>query len=162
MKRRGFALIVSFLLLLVIFVLGIGFLSKRSALYRAALSTRAASQARLAALAGVEDCRVKLEKDLHFPPFGSLEQKVFTYSEGLANLAGVEQGGYLVTVDKRLITQPFAVIRITSVGYTGPADRPLATRQIDCELDASPVIRGTTDPNPNYFHFLNWLDGGAR
>lgn len=161
MKRRGFALVVSFLLLLVVFVLGIGFLGKRVALYKEALSTRSAGQARMAALAGLEDVRVKLEKDMKFPPLGSSEQKVFTYSENLCDLPGNPVGGYLVTVDKRLEQWPYAVIRLTSVGWSGSSSRPNAQRRIYAELDVSSLERGTSNPNPNFFRFINWLDSGT-
>lgn len=161
MRKRGFALVVSFLLLLVVFVLGLGFLGKRIALYKEALSARASSQARAAALAGMEDVRVKLEKDKSFPPAGSYQQQLFNYSEPLLSVAGSEVGGYHVTVDKRLQQLPYGLIRVTSVGWSGPADNPAATRKIYAELDISPVERGTTDPNPNLFRWINWLDGAT-
>lgn len=159
--RRGFALVVSFLLLLVIFVLGLGFLGKRMALYKEAVSARTSSQARVAALAGIEDVRVKLEKDGSFPPEGSAEQLQFSYSEPLQSVGGTVVGGYTVIVDRRLRQLPYAVIRITSIGWTGPADQPTATRKIYAELDVSPVVRGSSDPNPNFFRWINWMDGSS-
>lgn len=160
-SRRGFALVVSFLLLLVVFILGVGFLGQRTALYKEALATRNASQARVAALSGMEDCRVKLEKDTLFPPLGSAEQLVFTYSQPLLSVSGQVVGGYTVTVDRRLQLQPYALIRVTSIGFTGPADRPTASRRLYAELDISPAIRGTYDPNPNFFRWIHWLDGNT-
>jgi len=160
-QRKGFALVVSFLLLLVVFVLGLGFLGKRVALYKEALSARSASQARAAALAGMEDARVKLEKDGNFPPLGSTDQQLFSYSEPLLSLAGTEVGGYTVTIDKRLQKLPYALIRVNSVGWSGPADNPAATRRLYGELDISLVIRGTSDVNPNFFRWINWMDGAS-
>jgi Na+-transporting methylmalonyl-CoA/oxaloacetate decarboxylase gamma subunit len=161
MKRKGFALVASFLLLLVVFVLGLGFLGKRVSLYKEALSARSASQARAAALAGMEDARVKLEKDGAFPPLGSSEQQLFSYSEPLLSVGGSEVGGYTVTIDKRLQQLPYALIRVTSVGWSGTADSPAATRRLYAELDISPLIRGASDVNPNFFRWINWLDGAS-
>ena len=161
MKKRGFALVVSLLLLLVVFVLGIGFLGKRIALYKEALSSRSAGQARMAALAGMEDVRVKLEKDVSFPPLGSADQEVFSYSENLLDVSGNTVGGYKVTVDKRLQRFPYAVVRLTSVGWSGSSASPTAQRRIYAELDVSSLERGTSNPNPNFFHLINWLDSGS-
>ncbi len=158
--RNGFALPTSLLLLIVIFVLGVGFLAKRISSYRGAVAAQTSSQAKQAALAGMEDVRVKLDKDYNFPPESGPGQELFTYSESLNDLAGTSVGGYRVTVDRHLQKLPYAVIRVRSEGWSGLANEPKAQHRIYAELDVSQLERGTNTPNPNLYRWINWLDGG--
>lgn len=160
-KRRGFTLVASLFLLVVLLVLGLAFLGKRVAQYRGAVAVRAAARARAVALAGLEDARVKLEKDALFPPLGSEEQLYFSYTETLRDINGQPAGTYTVTVDSRLDKWPYAVVRLTSVGTVGPVDDPQARRRLYAELDVSPTRRGTTVPNENFYRFINFQDGST-
>lgn len=160
-RRRGITLVTSLLFLSLLMVMGLAFLSKRVGQYRGALAIRSAAQARAIAMAGLEDARVKLDKDFAFPPQGSTEQLSFNYSEPMRDIAGTEVGSYTVTVDRSLSKWPYAVVRLTSIGTLGPVDDPLARRRLYAEVDISPTRRGTTDPNENLHRFINFQDGGT-
>lgn len=87
-------LIVALLACLLMFILGLGFLSKRSLQYAAAANMETAAQALALAQSGLEDARVKLAKDQTFPPRGGREDAVFAYSEDVYNLDGSAVVGY--------------------------------------------------------------------
>ena len=159
--RRGITLVTSLLFLALLMVMGLAFLSKRVGQYRGALAVRSAAQARAIALAGLEDARVKLDKDFAFPPPAGIDQLSFTYTESMRDIAGAEVGSYTVTVDRSLSKWPYALVRLTSVGTLGPVDDPLARRRLYAEIDISPTRRGTTDPNENLHRFINFHDGGT-
>lgn len=136
MTRRGSLLIMVLLLLGILFALGLGFLSSRVSRYRASASSRAAVQAEALAYAGLEDARVKLNRDHSFPPAGAEEQPSFTFSEELADFDGQPAGYYLVTVDVLYGGSPYHLVRVTSTGAVGPRDRPLARRTFQTEWSA--------------------------
>ena len=137
MKRRGSLLIMVLLLLGILFALGLGYLSSRVARYRASASSRAAVQAEALAYAGLEDARVKLNRDHSFPPAGAEEQPSFTYTEELTDFDGQPAGYYLVSVDVLYGGSPYYLVRVTSTGAVGPRDRPLARRTFEAEWNRS-------------------------
>ena len=118
-RRKGFLLITTLLVLVVMFVLGMGLMSSQAARCRAALRMSDAVLARQIALAGLEDARVKLNLDICFPPppaggftsaaysSGSFDnvtqqqtQPLFTYSETIdIPSTPPRKGVYAVTVD---------------------------------------------------------------
>jgi len=65
-------------------------LTSSSGRYLAATHMLRASQARALAEAGLEDARVKLQRDCEFPPASSMEQPLYCYAEKLGG-AGVYQ-----------------------------------------------------------------------
>lgn len=162
-RHRAFVLAACLLLTLVLFVMGAGLLGSRGGQYKTAVKAAEASQARALAEAGLEDARTKLEKDVSFPPPGGQDQKQFSYSEFVTAFGSTEaMGGYVVTVDTRLAGEPYEVVRISSMGFLGPAQAPLATRRINVEIDLSLKNRLTgTAPNPNRGRYLNYRDEGS-
>lgn len=163
MKRKGFVLAACLLLTVVLFVMGAGLLGSRGGQYRAAVEAAEASRARALAEAGLEDARAKLEKDLSFPPPGGQDQKQFSYTEFVTDFGSTEPlGGYVVTVDTRMASKPYQVIRVTSLGFLGAAQAPLATRRISVEVDMSVENRLTgAPPNPNRGRYVNYRDEGS-
>lgn len=98
--------------------------------------------------AGLEDARVKLDRDLTFPPPGAVDQLVFTYEEPVMSLDGSTQvGNYRVTIDKRWAEPPFRLVRITSVGTVGDESTPVARRELTAELHL---------PTFRYVHWSEW------
>jgi Tfp pilus assembly protein PilX len=146
------------MLSIVMLLLGLGFLNRRVSQYRGAYQTTYSVMALQLAKAGLEEARVKLEKSLDFPPQSGLDQKAFSYTEVLTP----DLESYTVTVDLSLKDQPFTIVRITSVGTSGPINQPRARRMLRAELDCSPQLR--SDPaltNPDYFQFVHWQDAGS-
>lgn len=161
-RRRGFLLIMTLLLCVIMFIFGVSMMSQRVSQYRAALDIGLASKAQAIARAGIEDALIKLAKDPDFPPAGSEDQRIFTYSEVLRDKSNTVIGSYTVTLDRTYAELPYALLLVTSTGISGPAPSAAASRTITAELDVSPTMRD--DPNvvnPNYFHWTNWIDGGS-
>ncbi len=159
-SRSGFTLMISLSLMLILLVLGIAFLYRRQAQYRAAAAAPYQAQARALCQAGLEDCRVKWQKDSHFPPRVSDDQLYFSYRESLPDDLNQVVGSFTVTLDFRLVQPPYRLARVTSVGTVDTAGQPLAQHKIMAEFDLSEVVRGSTTPNPKYFQYINWKDLG--
>lgn len=147
-------------LMLMMLVLGMAFLYRRQAQYRAAQAAPWQAQARALSQAGLEDCRVKWQKDPIFPPRSSEDQLYFNYTESLKDDGGAVVGNFAVTVDFRMAGPPYKVARVTSVGILLADGKTVAEHKIMAEFDLSDVLRGTTDPNPKYFQYINWKDLG--
>ncbi len=158
---RGFLLISSLLLCVLLLTLGLGIMGSRSRFYEASSQNRRAAQARALAEAGFEDARVKLMKDYDFPPLGADDQALFSYHEAMPDVGGGPViGGYVVTLDSTYRQPPYRVERITATGYLGPRDNPTAVHKIEAELDLSQTDRQTgAPPNPNLFQLLNYREG---
>jgi hypothetical protein len=156
-SRRGFLLITTLLVSILIFLVCGAMVHRRSRQYEAANHQVAAARALALAEAGLEDARVKLNKDADFPPFGSEDQLVFSYVEQVFGLDGVTAlGSYEVTLDMRWREPPMQIYRITSIGTSGEPDSPLAISRLTVELDVAPNLRSDfTQPNPNYFMFVS-------
>lgn len=114
-------------------VVGYGMMSTQSARYRAANKTVQAAQALQLALSGLEDIRVKLERDDKFPGSAAEDQKVFNYVEDVSDL-GKAVGSYEVQMDTSNDRPPWYVIKVTCTGVVGPKEKPVATRRIRAEL----------------------------
>lgn len=155
-NSRGFLLISSLLVSILIFLVCGAMLHRRSRQYEAASHQVAEARALAIAEAGLEDARVKLNKDPDFPPYGSEDQLVFSYVEDIFELNSTRPvGSYEVIIDMRWRDPPVQILRITSVGTSGEMDTPLAKSQITMELDIAPWLRSNpTQPNPHYFKFF--------
>jgi hypothetical protein len=128
MKReiRGSLLVTTLLVSILILLVCGAMVYRRSRQYEAANHQVAAARALALAEAGLEDARVKLNKDADFPPFGSEDQRVFSYVEPVFSLDGVTPlGSYEVIVDMRWQAPPLQVYRITSIGTCGETQRPV-------------------------------------
>ncbi|MEW6282915.1 MAG: hypothetical protein AB1758_30160 [Candidatus Eremiobacterota bacterium] len=160
MRRRGLILVVCLLLGIILMVMGMALMSQKALEYRGASRTAASVQALALARAGLEDARIKLDQDGEFPPLVG-DQKVFSYTEQVTNGA-LLVGSYTVTVDLHLAEPTYYIIRITSVGTSGPMTDPLARRKLYAELDVAPRDRlSPADPNPTLYEFLLVEDLGG-
>ena len=111
MRKRGFLLITALLIIIILMLIGMGFLGSQAARYRAALRSAESSQARQLALAGLEDARIKMELDENFPPKGALNQDTFSYSEKLTITSTPSVNGtYTVIINATFATDPAAVL----------------------------------------------------
>ena len=145
-QRRGFVLITALLLAVIMLVTGLGIMSAQASRYAASAVIAEGLQARNAALSGLEDVRVKLAKDVKFPPRKSKKrgQTKFAYSEDLF-VDPVQPVSYSVVVDfeyEREVNVPsrfgpyrWGVYRITVSGYVGPRSEPIAQALIYAEYD---------------------------
>lgn len=152
---RGFSLIVVLLLLAILLVLGIGFLGRGLGRYRTAQETAGASQARALAMAGIEQTRVKLDKDFDYPPQSAIDQQVFSYSEEVRDVDGNVVGSYLVTLDWRYAEEPFLLLIVRSQGRVGPPDAPPEYRRtLVAEIDLA-------ETSSTFFDIINLIDEGS-
>ena len=157
MRRRGFLLITALLAVVVLLLLGFGLLGSQAARFRGTPRAAESAQARALAMAGLEDARAKLENDVSFPPAPAGEgQDVFSYSERM-DLPGT-LGSYTVILDRSHEGPPYQVLHITAIGSLGRPDLPTAQHTLKAELDLSPVVRGTSNPNPRFFRFTHLED----
>ncbi|MFN8608412.1 MAG: hypothetical protein U0931_12820 [Vulcanimicrobiota bacterium] len=151
--RRGFVLIFSLLLLLLLALGGMILLGQRAAQYRASVLASKTAVARALAQAGLEDARVKLEKDLNFPPPGDQNQVVFSYDEPVTDLDGKLVGYYFVTVDSRHRTplQPPApnepsIVVVTAMGRAGQDPKePEAVYALSMEVEVDDYFDDTVE-----------------
>jgi hypothetical protein len=152
---RGFMMVAALLITIIFLVTGLGVLSAQASRYAASARIAEGMQAKNAALAGLEDVRVKLAKDVHFPPRKSKNrgQTKFSYSETLfEDPADINrQVTYSVVVDYALERQcqvvaedptlvqwlPYrwGLYRITVSGYVGPRAEPIAQSLFYAEYD---------------------------
>ena len=155
-KSRGFMLILSLLVGLLILLVCGGMVYRRSRQNQTANDSANAAGALALAEAGLEDARVKLDKDDDFPPLGAIDQRIFSYVETVVDLDGsTPLGSYEVTVDSRWKAPPCQILRITSTGSLGDPGAPRARRSVTVELDVAPMLRSNPlANNPNYFRFI--------
>lgn len=162
--RKGSILVAILMLSLILFILGMSFCAIKGLQYRKSSLRLNSSLAGAIARAGMEDARIKFEKDQDFPPPGDDDQKVFAYTEYFYDNDGkMLLGCYSITVDSTMAEPPYQIIRITSIGFAGPPGEPSAKKKIEVELDIAPKLRNSpTTNNPNYFKFINWTESGSR
>lgn len=152
---KGFLMIAALLITIIFLVTGLGILSAQASRYAASARIAEGMQAKNAAFSGLEDVRVKLAKDVHFPPRKSKNrgQTKFAYSETLFDdPADVNrQVTYSVVVDfalERQVQVPnedpdlvewlpyrWGLYRITVSGYVGPRAQPIAQSMFYAEYD---------------------------
>ena len=161
--ERGSMLIISLLLSLILLLMGICFLTVKTLQYQGGALTGRFAAASALAETGMEDARIKLEKDPEFPPPGDEDQAIFSYSEEFYDIDEVTRAGtYTVTIDSTYKDSPYKILKITSYAIVGTIDDPLAMRRITSELDISPTMRDNPAvPNPNYFKYINWQKSGS-
>lgn len=153
MKKRGVVLILALLGIALLLLLGMGLLGSQVARFRAATRAAEASQARQMAIAGLEDARLKLERDIAFPPAPTLGQTRFSYSEDLT-LPDGSPASYTVTVDLSYLKAPWFAYRVTSFGGVGPRDKPVTVHTISAEMSVDPA-------SPRNYKWLRWEDVGS-
>lgn len=161
MKARGSVLVAVLLVAAIFFLMGAAMLVGNSSSYRAAVLYAASTQARQLALSGLEDARIKLMKDQHFPPPGAVDQTVFGYAENVVGAEGEVVGRYEVQVDTSRAVTPYMVIVVQSVGSVVRDGEVLARRQMIAEIDVAVTERGGTDANPFLFEIVHFRDEGS-
>ena len=136
MNKRAFLLITALLIIVILMLVGMGFLGSQVARYRAALRAAESSQARQLALSGLEDARIKMELDENFPPKGAVNQDIFSYSEKLTiNSVPPVNGTYTVVINSTYAVDPAAVIFVTAIGTVGAPESPISQYRLKAELD---------------------------
>ncbi len=138
-KSRGAVLIAALLISMVLLLVGLGFLGQRRGQYQAAREAINRCRAEALSDAGLQDALGKLAKDYAFPPLHSADQSDFVYSETLKNSAGESVGTYSVTITIRYRRPPYNVVRVTSRGYLGSAQQPIASCVKTAEIDFDPT-----------------------
>lgn len=139
-------MVVALLVLAVALVAGIGLMTSQVSNYHGVQSAEDAAQALYLAQAGLEDARLKLERDLQFPPRGDgnymedtsaglQEQTLFTYSEDVF-VRGKRVGSYRVSIDTSFVPN-YQFTRVTSYGLVGPTEAPSAQRILKLDLDTN-------------------------
>ena len=145
MNKRGFLVITALLIIIILMLVGMGYLGSQASRYRAALRAAESSQARQLALAGLEDARIKMELDENFPPKAAVNQDLFSYSEKLTiNSAPPVNGTYMVVINSTYATDPAAVVYVTSVGTVGTPEAPISQYHLKAELDFRDATAATT------------------
>lgn len=152
------------LLISLVLVMILGFLGLRGLEYSSTAKIQSLALAQSLAEGGMEDARVKLEKDMFFPPLTGYGQDTFTYSEDVTDPAtGQPVGGYTVTLDVSQRVAPFCLVRMQSIGAAGLRTNPRARYRIYAELDVSSNERSTNMfPNSRLFRYLQWREGDVE
>ncbi len=151
--KRGF-LIQALLLIALLLVFCLGLLGRQPLAYSGAKQTSKMLQARQLALAGVEDIRVKLERDYQTRQLGQVRS--VNYVEDVFN--GSETiGSYHVTVNQELQDTPFELLQIECEGLLGKdRQHPESRVVISTLFDLRKENRQGPGNNPNYFRFIEW------
>lgn len=154
MKNRGLALMLVLFLTAFLLVLALGLLQRRSAQYKSANSQVQALQAYELAQAGLESARVRLDKDLSFPPRGE-HQLQFQSTEPVYDVDNATVVGYYqLEIDSRWAQEPYYLLKVTSTGCWPHPDRPEARRKLRVQLDLNPA-------HASYYRWVQWTDDGT-
>ena len=154
MKNRGSILIAVLLTLSLLVILGMAFLSQRSAQYETQVQHRKATQALYLAQSGLSDFRTKCSRDPSFPPARSGDDKYYSYTELLEDSDGNSFGGYTVTVNTAKSVSHAPFLQVRSLGFLDRPDRPEASFEVYGELDFRKEIGSSPKfANPEY---LKW------
>lgn len=159
-SQRGSSLVATLMLLTLLLLVGMGVLGSSVQKRRAQADQVLLAQARQLARAGFEEAMLKLNKDIDFPPAGGDDQTEFRYSEEVADFDGTVLGRYDILIDTCRELPPYQVIRIVSVGSVESggtwSNLPRSRFTLSAVLDVSPTVRGTTNPNPNYWRLIRF------
>jgi Tfp pilus assembly protein PilX len=156
-RNRGFLIILALFLIVLITVTGLGLVQGGTDEYRKATLGLANQQALALAMSGLEDARLKLERDPNFPP-DSGAAKFYSYGEDVTNVGSTTSvGNFEVTIDSTYAETPYLILILNSTGRCKNANKEVK-RCVRTELDLSLLDRDplkATDPNPQYFQFVN-------
>lgn len=147
------------LMALLLFIVGLAFLGHKALEYRSAAQIQLAVQAKALAEAGMEDVRIKLQRDLDFPP--DVAESTTGYRENLV-VAGQVVGSYTITLDGTYRAAPYLIYRVTSLGEVGStSQRSVCRRMMKAEIDVSQLVRtAPANTNPDYRQLVNFQDLG--
>ena len=134
--KRAIALATVLLMLAVLMTLALAVLTSKVMQYRGAVLTAEAALAQSLAEAGLEDARIKLSKDLAFPPLEASPQAVFfSYSEEVTDFDGNRVGSYTVYIQELVAGAPDHTVRVVSVGTSGQPGLATVKRAVQAEFD---------------------------
>ena len=150
-NKRVFLLVACLLISSILLVLGLGFLTTKANDLKAAKQVALTAQARSLAWAGLERTRTKLEKDAHYPPPGSEEQLLYSYSEEILDPSGQPVGSYTVVLDQTHVQEPYYRLKIRCTGRVGQLTSPQSRYTLTAELDLD-------EASPRYFQLFNLRD----
>ena len=166
-RNRGAVLIAVLILLVLILVMGMAILNVKSTQAKSSLLMRYSKMAKLIAQAGMEDARVKLCKDMDFPPQPTRDEYCFSYSETLQYPGdSAPAGQYVVTIDlyrndPALPGSYDQTLLVTSEGIVTNPDGSVAARhRISAVFDTAQLERGSINTNPYRYKFIDWRDHG--
>lgn len=164
-RSKGAVLVFALLLSTLLLILGVGFIAQRGLEYGSVSELQDRAQARELAMAGMEDARVKLEKDPFFPPVGGFGQSTFTYSEDVLDPDTNRMVGlFTVTVDLSRREEPYRIIRVQAIGQAverrAPDAPPRSTYRIYAEIDVASNERGGAlgVANPRLYQYIEWKE----
>lgn len=151
----------SLLLIALVLVVILGFLGTRGLEFSSTSKLQQMALAQSLAEGGMEDARVKLEKDMFFPPVAGYGQNTFVFSEDVTDPDnGLAVGSYSVTIDSSLRGSPYCIVRVQSIGSAGPRTNPKARYRIYAEVDVSSHERvSNAVGNPRLFRYIHWREG---
>lgn len=162
-RRRAFFLVLALFMVTLISVMALAFLGGGPMNYRTSLTISLEQQARWLALAGIEDARLKLQKDPDFPPPMGDEGIYYSYAEQVSDVGGgAVVGSFEVTIDQSHAAAPYYLIILDCNGLVVRQGQ-LTKKSVRAEIDVSPKDRRVgheTDENPNYYRIVNWSEEG--
>jgi hypothetical protein len=151
-RKRAFLLAMVMVLSLILLIFGMAYLGTRSRQYKSVQQASLEIQAQELARAGIEDARVKFDRDVQFPPTLAIGQYTFNYGEDVVDASNTYLGSYRVVVNMTYSRPPFSVAIITSTGFVGPASAPTGQHTYSAYLNLDPA--GT-------YGFVRWDDLGC-
>ncbi|MGV8119039.1 MAG: hypothetical protein AB2L14_04660 [Candidatus Xenobiia bacterium LiM19] len=164
---QGSVIILILLLLVLMFIMGMTILGMKATQAKSSVLMKQALAVKQVALSGIEDARLKLLKDIDFPPRGGTDDTLYSYSEILQFPGDSEPvGEYTVTVDSSC-NEPEKPSRydrkviITSVGVIrDPSGNVTAQHKITAILDTSETSRSGLGDNPYLYRVIDLRDCG--
>ena len=160
-RRKAFILILALFIVTFISVLALAFLGAGPMNYRTAMSVTLEQQVHWLAQSGIEDARIKLQRDPDFPPSMGDEGLYFSYSEQISDLGGTSPiGSFEVTVDKSHAKDPYYLVILNSTGRLSRQGQEMKS-SIRAEVDISPSDRRSgheDEDNPNFYKIVNWSE----
>ncbi|MBX3167368.1 MAG: hypothetical protein KF760_08145 [Candidatus Eremiobacteraeota bacterium] len=141
---QGVALMGVLLTLVLLLVLGMGYLSQQLQRYRSSVQVRLRLEAQQLAELGWRETQLKLLKDSNFPPSADPDQSEFSFSETIRDSAGKRRGFYHVSIDRRFALRE-RLLSIQCQGEVCPDgeehDHGLARYLIKAEWDLAQPAR---------------------
>jgi Tfp pilus assembly protein PilX len=166
-SQHGSVIILVLLLLVLMFTMGMTILGMKMTQARSSMMMKQALIAKQIAISGIEDARLKLLKDIDFPPRGGNDDVLYSYSEILQFPGDSEPvGEFTVTVDSSC-NEPEKPsnydrkVTITSVGIMkDKAGQVAARHRITAILDTSAKSRCGPSDNPYLYRIVDMRDCG--
>ena len=142
LKARGVALLGVLLTLVLLLVLGMGYLTQQMYRYRSAGQVRLRLEAEQLAHLGWCETELKLRKDSNFPPAADPDQSDFGFSESVLNADGKRRGFYHLHIDRRFaLREQLLIIRCQGEVCPAGQEQGLARYTLKVEWDLAQPAR---------------------